>query len=46
MNLSSGGATVGLVAEVTDLTGLQVHEVVQSARQTRQMSGLKILMTL
>jgi hypothetical protein len=33
MNLCSGGATVGLVAEVTVLTGIQVHEVVQNARQ-------------
>ena len=41
MNLGSGGATIGLVAEVTGLAGLQVHEVGQNTRQTRQMSGLK-----
>jgi hypothetical protein len=29
MNLGSGGATIGLVAEVTGLTGRQVHEVGQ-----------------
>ncbi len=27
MNLCSGSATIGLVAEVTGLTGKQVHEV-------------------
>jgi hypothetical protein len=43
LNLSSGGATIGLVAEVTGLTGNRFTKWVRNTRQTRQLSGLKIL---
>jgi hypothetical protein len=43
MNLCSGGATVSLVAELTGLTGKQVHEV--GSEHETKVPGLKILMT-
>ncbi len=43
MNLSSGFATVRLVAEVTGLAGVQVHEV--GSEHETEVPGLKILMT-
>ncbi len=39
MNLCSGGATLGLVAEVTGLAGKQVHEV--GSELETEVSGLK-----
>ncbi len=41
MNLCSGCATIGLVAEVTGLVGKQVHEV--GSEHETEMSGLRIL---
>ena len=46
MNLSSGGATIGLVAEVTGLAGFTGTRSGSEHETTRQMSGLKIIMTL